>query len=225
MIIEELFDIKLKKDGTYEISKSEFLYKELSNMDKEINKDLCNITIPHSYNGKTVTSIVEYGFSWCKRLKSVVIPSSVNKIGYYSFMGCEDLKSVIIADSITSIEVKPFMGYKLLQYREYNNTYYLGNKTNPYLILVKTKSIDISLCKINDKCKIIWDEAFRNCFNLKNVVIPKSVKKIGIWAFINCKNLTNVVIENSETKIETYAFENCKNLKYIMIENRTIKIK
>lgn len=78
---EQLFDFKLKEDGTYEVSESDFLNKELSN-DKEINEDLCNITIPSSYNGKTVTSIAEYGFSWCKNLKSIVIPGSVNKIGY-----------------------------------------------------------------------------------------------------------------------------------------------
>lgn len=43
-------------------------------------------------------------------------------------MGCEYLKNVIITDGITSIDDKPFMGCKSLQYREYSNAYYLGNK-------------------------------------------------------------------------------------------------
>ena len=52
--------------------------------------------------------------------------------------------------------------------------------------------------------------AFRNCSNLKKVVIPNSVKIIGKWAFQNCSGLTGtLVIPASVTTIGESAFENC----------------
>ena len=52
--------------------------------------------------------------------------------------------------------------------------------------------------------------AFRNCSNLKKVLIPSSVKTIGKWAFQNCSALTGtLVIPSSVTSIGESAFEEC----------------
>ena len=55
--------------------------------------------------------------------------------------------------------------------------------------------------------------AFRNCSNLKKVIIPNSVKIIGKWAFQNCSGLTGIlVIPSSVTSIGERAFEGCSGL-------------
>lgn len=47
---------------------------------------------------------------------------------------------------------------------------------------------------------------------MDSVVIPNTVKTIGMWAFGPCQNLTNVVIPNSVTEIGQGAFGGCHNI-------------
>lgn len=54
-----------------------------------------------------------------------------------------------------------------------------------------------------------------NCFELRSVVIPQSVKMI--WNFGRCPNLTNIEISSSVTYIDPSAFEHCPRLSHISI--------
>ena len=69
------------------------------------NKDPMEVEI-----GSAVTSIGEWAFSGCHRLKSATIPDSVTSIGNSAFAGCIGLTSVTIPDSVTSIEYGAFNG-------------------------------------------------------------------------------------------------------------------
>ena len=62
---------------------------------------------------------------------------------------------------------------------------------------------------------IIGDRAFYDCRNLKNIVIPNSVKEIGDWAFASCKSLTEITIPISITQIGGFIFTDCGKLKRI----------
>lgn len=59
------------------------------------------------------------------------------------------------------------------------NALYLGNKENPYLILVKAKNREIEICNIHRLTKSINDKAFYYCTSLKEINIPDSVVSIG----------------------------------------------
>lgn len=48
---------------------------------------------------------------------------------------------------------------------------------------------------------------FDSDINLKNVELPKNLKKIPEWLFIDCSTLESIEIPNSVTKIEKGAFE------------------
>ena len=63
----------------------------------------------------------------------------------------------------------------------------------------------------------IRDYVFRNCDNLKSIVIPDTVKSIGQYAFYGCNELTSVTIPNSVTTIGSDAFDYCNSLKSITI--------
>ena len=48
-----------------------------------------------------------------------------------------------------------------------------------------------------------------------DVVIPKGVKTIGIWAFKECADITSITIPDSVTTIKQGAFSHCSSLTSI----------
>ena len=70
----------------------------------------------------------------------------------------------------------------------------------------------------------IGDRAFHNCPDLKNLVIPDTVKNIGVEAFDWCRDLISVKIGNSVTNIGSGAFLNCSSLTRISIPDSVITL-
>ena len=174
--------------------------------------------------GNGVTSIGDSAFYNCTGLTSVTIPDSVTSIGGWAFRNCTGLTSVTIPDSVTSIGYYAFEGCDNLKYNEYDNAYYLGNETNPYLVLVKAKGTSITFCVISEQTKFIYSSAFRDCSGLTSVTIPDSVTSIGDDAFRDCSGLTSVTIPDSVTSIEQYAFDGCSGLTSVTIGNGVTSI-
>ena len=135
---------------------------------------LTNIVIPDS-----VTCIEDETFFLCSSLQSVVIPDGVTRIGWRAFLCCDSLTRVAVPDSIICIESRAFcgcsslasinlpdgvnkvgweafFGCSSLKYNKLGKAVYLGNDTNPYLLLIKaTKTSTVS-----DQTKVIADGAF-----------------------------------------------------------------
>ena len=177
------------------------------------------IVIPSVYNDKPVTVIGFKAFDGCSGLTSVTIPDSVTFIGSGAFRDCSRLTSVTIPNGVTSISYSAFGGCDNLKYNEYSNALYLGNKNNSYVALIKAKSTDITSCIINEKCKVIGDDAFRGCSGLTSVTIPDDVTSIGSSAFEGCRGLTSITIPDSVTFIGSYAFSGCSGLTSVTIPN------
>ena len=155
------------------------------------------IVIPAAYNGKPVTAIGNYAFCHCTHLTSITIPEGVTSIGEQAFSPMElssSLTTITIPDSIQSIGESAFTGCDSLQYNEYLNALYLGNESNPYVILVRAKSSSISSCQIADTTKVIMRNAFAFCKKLSDITIPESVRSIGKWVFSSCDALTSITV-------------------------------
>ena len=146
---------------------------------------LTSVIIPSS-----VTRIGEYAFWGCSSLASVNIPSSVTEIGWFAFKNCSSLTSVIIPSSVTEIG-----GYAF--------------------------SDCSSLASVNIPSSVteIGGYAFSGCSSLTSVNIPSSVTSIGGGAFSGCSSLTSVNIPSSVTEIGGYAFSGCSSLTSVNISS------
>ena len=54
------------------------------------------LKIPNTLDGKTVTSIGDQAFAWCRSLTSIELPDSVTSIGDQAFWGCNNLTVTIL---------------------------------------------------------------------------------------------------------------------------------
>ena len=61
--------------------------------------------------------------------------------------------------------------------------------------------------------------------NIKKIVIPKSVKRIGYWAFYNCPSLKSIEIPENVKYIGYCAFYNCTSLISIEIPENVKNIR
>ena len=182
---------------------------------------LQSIEIPSS-----ITSI-EYGvFSGCSSLVSINIPDGVTSIKGSAFQNCSQLTSIEIPNGVTSIGDNAFLNCNLLQYNEDNNGKYLGNTSNPYVVLVDTITTDFTQFTINESCQVICSDAFQNCGQLQSIEIPSRVAYIGASAFESCSSLETVTFENNSqlTTIERYAFRYCSSLQSIEIPSNVTSI-
>ena len=239
----------------------------VTNIGRSAFNDCTSLTTVTFENGSSLESIGQYAFQGCSQLQSIEMPASVISIGDYAFQNCTalstvtfeenscltsigerafqlctQLQSIEIPSSIESIE-DAFGHNDALQYNEYDNGQYLGNESNPYLVLVDTTTTDFTQITINKNCKIIcsyalsgctfttviFEEnsilksiercAFQNCSQLSSIEIPSSVISIGENAFSGCSTLGTITFEgNSQlTSIGDNAFQNCRALESIEI--------
>ena len=137
-----------------------------------------------------------------------------------AFASSSNLKYIDIPDEIESVSSTAFSKCSELKYNEYENVKYLGNESNPYLVLIAPKESDITVCNVNERTKIIANNAFDGCELLENIDLS-NVKRISCHAFDGCKSLGNILIPKSVVSIEENAFRQC-GVDEITFENDII---
>ena len=172
---------------------------------------LMNINIPNS-----VVSIGAYAFSNCIDLKIFPIPDGVESIGDSVFDSCKSLETVSIPNSVESFGNYVFSGCGQLKYNTDANLKYLGNETNPYLVLVKPNR-DGSTYEIKQNTRFIYSGAFSGCDQLKEISLPDDIKSIGHSAFSKCSVLQSIVIPSSVETIGASVFNGCSSIVDITV--------
>lgn len=97
---------------------------------------------------------------------------------------CKKLTMISIPDNIAYFGKDVFADASVSYYVD-NNIIYLGNRGNNYLILVGVIDTGLTEYEINSGTRIICDQAFIGCTELKEVEIPECVVYIGPDAFEN----------------------------------------
>ena len=151
----------------------------------------CGVTSVTFATNSQLTTVDMYAFFSSSSLQSIALPDGVTTIGVAAFNGCNNITSISIPDSITTIEDRA-LDFNSSAFTVYNNAKYLGNSTNPYLVLVKASDTSLTTCDIHTGAKIILIFAFDNCTSLKSVTIPNSVTTICNAAFYYCNSLSTV---------------------------------
>lgn len=167
-----------------------------------------------------VTAIGNSAFSGCSYATELIIPDTVTEIGRSAFTDCTGLSKVTLPDNLLSLGNFAFHNGTealRLEFNEYDNAYYIGSKSNPYMLLVEAKNFNITSCTIHKDTKFIYTDAFGDCTRLTGISIPNGVLKISNVAFYKCSSLKNVVIPSTVKIISDYAFGDCTSLTSINI--------
>ena len=180
-------------------------------------------------------SISAYALTYEDNLVGIIIPESVESIGYGVFYNCKNLKKASISEGVTTINSSAFYGCSELDNilipdsvsyvgsGAFDRTAWYDNLpdgdvyTGKVYYRYKGEMPENTTVKIKEGTKSIVQEAFYYCTNLTKVIIPDSVKEIGYGAFWSCKNLKRVSIPEGVTTIEGSTFANCISLEKIEI--------
>ena len=181
------------------------------------------------------------GFSECKTLKSVKLPSSLTDIGDVAFARCTELKSVELPSGLEFIGWQAFEKCTSLSEINYGGTKAQWNAvfkkqdwrrniaatgvhcsdgmaefetfdiSNGVLTGYYGTDSDIEVV-IPDDVTHIDEHIFQWHISLESVKIPASVKSIGSFAFDRCKSLKAINIPDGVSMIGDYAFSGCESL-------------
>ena len=207
----EIGDINERKIGnlTYHIYRDHISVYDCDESAKEV-------IIPDNLYGVPVTQIDDYAFVDCKELVSIEIPKSIKSIGQ-SFSYCEKLKSVVIPEGIERIESETFRYCFELEkvvipesVKEIGECAFEGCWKLDNIVLP-------------DNLEKLEKRAFFNCTSLSSITIPQNITVIEEGTFDLCQRLENVVLHDNITEIGNRAFYGII-ATYIYIPDSTQKI-
>ena len=189
-------------------------------------------------------------FYECGNLMTVVLPSTLNKIGNYSFYKCSNLQTVTMREGLADngVMVGDYAFYdleKLTTITIPNGLTGAGEKAfydcRNLSSAIKFKDVtkmgksafdgcnSLKTVQMPGKTSInevaIEDYAFRDCSSLTAIELPKGIETIGEEAFLECTNLSSVYIPEGVTDIGGYAFNTCSSLKKVVIPEGITEIK
>ena len=166
----------------------------------------------------TINNIGYAAFSGCSGLISITIPNSVISIGSDAFRDCSSLTSIILPNSIKGIRYSTFQDCKGL------TSIKLPNSVIVIQALAFSGCSGLTSITIPNSVTNIGDNAFFGCSGLTSITIPNSVTNIGEYAFYGCSGLTSITIPNSLTFISRDVFYDCSSLASITIPNSVTNI-
>ena len=162
-----------------------------------------------------VTSIGNYGFSYCTSLNSINLPESLTSIGGRAFSKCYSLSSINLPESITSIGDETFSNCGSLRSIVIpESVTSIGDNAFSYCT-------SLSSIVIPESVTSIGDNAFHFCYTLGSIQLPESLTSIGDRAFFGCYSLSGIYIPSNVKTINESAFlgTGLKNIYYAGTEN------
>lgn len=157
--------------------------------------------------GRNIKAIGKYAFYYCNSLVNYEIPESVEEIKQGAFYSCHRLYKFNLSQNIRKIGDSAFADCGRMQMNfncvnaELGDDIFFGS--------------DIQKFEFGSGVKAIPENFFRWCHELKNVIIPDTVERIGAYAFEDCTSLAEIVIPSSVKTIGDYAFKDCSGLAYV----------
>lgn len=143
------------------------------------------------------------GFSYCRKIKSINLPYTVQTIDNKAFYECSSIESINLSDNLMNIGDNAFYGCSSLVSINLPNSI---NKIGNYCFCNCTALKEIKIC---DSISILPSCFLTGCKSLVRVDIPDSVETIGDGCFSSCSSLSTIKIGNHVKTIGRNAFNGC----------------
>ena len=174
------------------------------------------VEIPSVVNGIAVREIGQDVFKDNKNIAVLIIPDTVERLGYRVCSGCTALREVRLSSSLRVISDEAFDGCSSLQ------------KVNFPATLKEIRSDAFSGTALTeftapDSLTDIWGNAFKDCTALKSVEL-NNVRNLGSGAFTNCTALESVSLSDNMEKLNDHIFDGCASLARIDMPDKPIAV-
>ena len=174
------------------------------------------VEIPSVVNGIAVREIGQDVFKDNKNIAVLIIPDTVERLGYRVCSGCTALREVRLSPSLRVISDEAFDGCSSLQ------------KVNFPSTLKEIRSDAFSGTALTeftapDSLTDIWGNAFKDCTALKSVEL-NNVRNLGSGAFMNCTALESVSLSDNMEKLNDHIFDGCASLARIDMPDKPIAV-
>ena len=158
----------------------------------------------------TVKSIAPYAFTYKQSLRTLTLDEGVETVGDYAFAYCYNLQNVTLPESLTTLGQQIFRSDGNIQ--QFHGKY--ATADGHFLVVdgvaKAVVASEMGHCVIPDVVTVIDDHLFSNSA-LVSITIPEGVTEIGAEAFSYCYNLHEVTLPQSLRRIGRYAFIGCQN--------------
>ncbi|MBQ8967072.1 leucine-rich repeat protein [Ruminococcus sp.] len=156
-----------------------------------------------------------YAFEGCTALLSIELPDANFEIGGYAFNGCTKLENVVVSDTLALVGAYAFQDCWVLNL--YPRSTADVPKNNTVILPDTWQSISkacfkhcVGLTHLDlSPATSIDEEAFMNCVDLPDVVLPEAVKTIPKKCFQGCVSLKDVTVSSVLGTLDESAFEGC----------------
>ncbi len=159
----------------------------------------------------TLTKICESAFKECESLETIVLPSSLKTIEGGAFESCINLKEISIPEGVSSINDYTFSNCINLK------TVNLPSSLKSIGECAFEDCRSITSVDLPVGLEHIGECAFRDCKNLKSVLFPEGLIDIADHAFIRC-GIKDVILPKSLRRLSPLAFYACMELETITIK-------
>lgn len=168
------------------------------------NSDLRSVVVPSS-----VKKIGRYAFAYASGLNTVTLPEGINVLEEGAFYECTYLATINLPDSITYIGRNVLAGTKIMPL--------LTQPEREDLILPETEPIFDMTSWTNGALYIGKHLMGVDLRKTGSFSVKDGTKTIAGEAFYWCNKITSVAIPDSVVSIGEYAFYNCDGLKSISL--------
>lgn len=222
-------------DFTFNVYSDFAFLTDFSNLEAE------EVEIPAAINGVPVVGVDGTPFGYCRNLKSITLPDSMQYFDWFDLVcvvtrvssGSSGSHTISVNTQLTEIDEETTFNPSnvAIMADEEDVIYHIVetvkvSETNPYFTvsdgILYTKdmtkligcppAMDLTELKISEKAEIINDYAFATCYKLKDLVIPENIKQINNAAFVACINLESIELPESINAVHMDTFYMCESL-------------
>lgn len=116
------------------------------------------VAMPSGFSGtytvpEGVTDIAPWAFAFCDGLTGLTFPDSIVNVGEYVVFECPNLVCNV-----------------------YEGAKYIGQRSNPYFVLLEVENNALSSCTIHPDTEIVAEFATIDCDDLEYIIIPPSLR-------------------------------------------------